>query len=540
MSRRKRAQTGRTSRVGADDALDAVVAQFADPLVFLRELVQNSLDASATRIDVNFSHDARSEVAAITVIDNGEGMNERIIDNHLLTLFSSSKENDLTKIGKFGIGFKSIFAIEPDLVVVDTGQAGEAWRVLFHPDRSFEKLRLDQPVEGTTVTLHKKMEDIVYADLREKGAATVRYWCKYAEADVRVDGTAIAEEFGVGGGLVLIHEQPGTSIAVGFVAAPAPPLIGFYNRGLTLIEDWRLPHDGAEDLVGLNLRVKSRYLEHTLSRDNVRDDESYEKVIDLVREVVADKLRPALIAHLGNLAAARAPELDQALSWAKLPSMKLHEREQDAAIIPTVDAGPVSLRSLRKQDWEKDTVLFSDVSTPLSLLLLKRGLTVIEDREATVEFVRAAGLSCGDADGHYFTTTAVELIEHDAALLERVDDLLDAVGARAGEVHLGDLDYPGSPLVGRLHVRQRTAFGLSELAERDEKPGFFGGPRQVVLAARHPLVSACRAIAGQRPELAAMMLAVGIALAEGIEPPDRLAMALRSLRDHRERTEEQA
>src|SRR5262245_8857740 len=99
MSRRKRAQTGRSSRVGADDALDAVVAQFADPLVFLRELVQNSLDASATRIEVSFSHDRQSEVAAITVIDNGEGMNERIIDNHLLTLFSSSKENDLTKIG---------------------------------------------------------------------------------------------------------------------------------------------------------------------------------------------------------------------------------------------------------------------------------------------------------------------------------------------------------------------------------------------------------------------------------------------------------
>jgi hypothetical protein len=317
-------------------------------------------------------------------------------------------------------------------------------------------------------------------------------------------------------------------------------MVGFYNRGLTLIEGGRLPHDGAEDLAGLSLRVKSRYLEHTLSRDNVREDESYEKVIDMVREVVADKLRPALIAHLGDLAAARSPQLDQALSWAQLPSMKLHERAQEAAFIPTVDAGPVSIRALRRQDWEQDTVLYNGISTPLTRQLLQRGLTVIEDREATVAFVRAAGLSCGDADGRYFTTADVALIEHDAALLERVDDLLDAVGARAGEVHLGDFDYPGSPLAGRLHVRQRKAFGLSELAERDEKPGFFGGPRQVVLAARHPLVAACRAIAGKRPELAALMLAVGVALAEGIEPPERLAMALRALRDHRDRSGEPA
>ena len=41
----------------------------------------------------------------IHVDDFGEGMDEAIIDAQLTRMFSSTKENDLTKIGKFGIGF---------------------------------------------------------------------------------------------------------------------------------------------------------------------------------------------------------------------------------------------------------------------------------------------------------------------------------------------------------------------------------------------------------------------------------------------------
>ena len=36
----------------------------------------------------------------------GEGMNEEIIDHQLTRLFASGKAGDLTKIGKFGIGFQ--------------------------------------------------------------------------------------------------------------------------------------------------------------------------------------------------------------------------------------------------------------------------------------------------------------------------------------------------------------------------------------------------------------------------------------------------
>src|SRR5438309_10143578 len=143
----------------ADDVLDELVHQFSDPFAFYRELIQNSIDAGSTRIEVVLEYRPASQkgIATARVSDWGEGMNRKIIEDYLLTKFRSSKENDLTRIGKFGIGFVSIFSCEPDRVVVETGRDAESWRVIFHADRSYELFKLDAPVEGTRVTLHKAM-----------------------------------------------------------------------------------------------------------------------------------------------------------------------------------------------------------------------------------------------------------------------------------------------------------------------------------------------------------------------------------------------
>ena len=141
------------------DALEGLVHQFADRWAFLRELVQNAIDAGTAEIDVRIDHDPTRGQMTIEVADHGEGMNREIIDTKLTRLFSSSKEGDYTKIGRFGIGFVSVFALDPDLVCVDTGRAGEWWRVLFRRDRTFERIRLHHPVEGTTVRLYKTADD---------------------------------------------------------------------------------------------------------------------------------------------------------------------------------------------------------------------------------------------------------------------------------------------------------------------------------------------------------------------------------------------
>ena len=149
-------------------AVENLVTQFSGALDFYRELVQNSIDAGSAAIEVWMEYEAGADdegTIAIHVDDFGEGMNEEIIDGQLTRLFSSSKDGDLTKIGKFGIGFVSIFAPDPRAVLLHTGRGGEAWEVLFHPDRSFTKTKLETPVEGTQITLYIAGDRARYREL---------------------------------------------------------------------------------------------------------------------------------------------------------------------------------------------------------------------------------------------------------------------------------------------------------------------------------------------------------------------------------------
>lgn len=544
--RKRRREPGRSSAVGADDALETLVNQFSDPLVFLRELVQNSLDASSTRVDVELAYDEREGLMTISVLDNGEGMNESIIDRYLLTLFRSTKENDLTKIGKFGVGFVSVFAIKPDLIVLETGQASESWRILFHPDRSFEKLRMSELVEGTSIVLYKRVTAEEYDELEARGAATVRYWCKYAEAEISVNDEPIGQTFGLDAALAVEHREPGTELVVGFApprqaedpergrlagreaATALAPLCGFYNRGLTLIEAGEPPNPGSREavfLAGLSVRVKSRYLEHTLTRDNVRQDENYAKAMKLLCAQVEGRLRERLLEHLQALAAYHsgladdpgAPDLEMALLYARLPSMRLHEVAERAAIVPTVTGAPVSLQALRESDTPTGTVLYATERNPVTELLRARGIPVVLGRREVREHLQTLGMITKGADGAdahavddvLVTALPVDVTAEQQACLERVGELLERAKVKVDRVLLGDLAYPGSKHSRSLYLRQERAFALTRPGV-DDQVTWLGGARDLVLNRNRSLVERAMALAARDPALAAQLLAQAV------------------------------
>ena len=142
-----------------DALLERLVSQFAGPYDFLRELVQNSLDAGSDRAEViletheQVGGEADEVVYELRVSDAGCGMDEATIDGGLTRLFASSKTDDRTMAGGYGVGFVSVFAWTPEAVLVHTGRAGESWELVFHPDRRFDKVALDEPVEGMMVML---------------------------------------------------------------------------------------------------------------------------------------------------------------------------------------------------------------------------------------------------------------------------------------------------------------------------------------------------------------------------------------------------
>lgn len=113
------------------------------PHAFVRELVQNAIDAGATRVEL-----APGDHATFSVTDHGCGMDRSTIDGALLTLFRSSKEGVAGAIGRHGVGFVSVFALDPACVLVHTWRDGAAWLVRLQPDHSYE-LETDTPRQGS-------------------------------------------------------------------------------------------------------------------------------------------------------------------------------------------------------------------------------------------------------------------------------------------------------------------------------------------------------------------------------------------------------
>ena len=398
----------KTANISAQGMVRDLVNQFSDTLAFYRELIQNSIDAGSNRIDVSLDYapdpDGGRGLAVVRVEDDGGGMDENILDNYLLVLFKSTKENDLTKIGKFGVGFLSVFALKPELVRVYTAKNLESWRLDFPDFRSYSKYRMPDPRDGTLVEIHKRMSREEYAALCENSLATVRYWCRHA--DIRIFFTdraanqpplQVNEVFTLPGGESLRYSEEGTEVVMGFSpeeafagtsAEPAKkmrdgchgdgarsggePFYGFYNRGLTLKEGKKL------FIPGVEFKIKSRYLEHTITRDNVMEDANYHKAMAIIKRQAAKELPKKLRAELEALALRLSKPEAQAdpaelraleYEWWRRRTFFRFLRDSFLAgfrhdfeewrVIPTVTGTPATAEEL-KEAWKKECRTASD------------------------------------------------------------------------------------------------------------------------------------------------------------------------------------
>lgn len=95
---------------------------YGTPEVFVRELLQNSVDAivAARRTDGRIRI-VVDEPSRLTVEDNGIGLSEEEVHRFLATIGESSKRDPETAhdfIGRFGIGLLSCFVVADEIVVV--------------------------------------------------------------------------------------------------------------------------------------------------------------------------------------------------------------------------------------------------------------------------------------------------------------------------------------------------------------------------------------------------------------------------------------
>jgi hypothetical protein len=397
----------------AEQALNNLVDQFARPLDFLRELVQNALDAGSPRIEVRTDYNSAQGVFVLSVTDFGHGMTREIIDRQLTRLFASQKQGDLTQIGRFGIGFASVFSLRPDDVWVTTGRIGESWEVHFDAERTFTVTALETPVVGTVVTLSKRMDSNTAQRTQRQAAYVLAYWCEHSERPV------VLYEDGVKPSPDTVSDDPFASFAqpiqslktvsrpLGlddpitamarrdeirvFISATDSPRFGFYSHGLTLVstEDVAVLGDYADRLRHLNIKVAGPGLDHTLTRDNVIQDDMWHRAMRLTLDV-RKELRKSLLRALHEAAVSGADD-DALLRWlaADLAPEGTRSLPDGQPLFRDTTGIVRTLTEVEDQEDDLAVLLVGDVDHPVVHALTAQGRFVLPDTPAIRSVFRA-------------------------------------------------------------------------------------------------------------------------------------------------------
>jgi molecular chaperone HtpG len=484
-----------------------VIAQFADIYAFYRELIQNSIDAGSPSIEVELTYDRTEQRMRVAVRDRGEGMTRDIVENQLLVLFRSTKEKDNTKIGKFGIGFASVLAPNPEVVTVHTARDKRRLTLHLYRDLSYELFDAGPAtLNGTTVELTLVMKPHEVDKFAISTLDALTRWCRHATVPIelienRTDGAKVTKRIdsplGLASTLVEVKrvtDDGQLTVVVGLGA----PYVGFFNHGLML-------HETSEALVGsLSAKIQDPRLGHTLSRDDVRRDASFDRAVAFAKQVVQTDLTRAAEARLRELAeTGKLGDVERLVAAAISAEIPL-ERWVLPLVEPIGGSKVADIRPTRRA-WA------SDRSTPLTSALAKQGIAVFlctDIQLFAADIERAVGCKVHPVERWLTCVNPVERTAHDEALLATLVDILDEVYRDPGAIMLAELvgahadGFAISGASSDAHVVDRDAAAKNPFA--------LLGRRPLVLSVGHPLVQAART--HDDPKLAAAHLARAVLL----------------------------
>ncbi len=153
---------------------------YSNPRVFLREVMQNGVDAVTARTQIEPEHTGHIHIEltgditnrTLIIEDNGIGLTEEDIHEFLAQIGQSSKRGEAaftgetSFIGRFGIGLLSCFMVSDEFVMVTRSAKGGPtleWRG--QPDGTYSIRKLDTELSpGTKVYLRCKPGSEMYFD----------------------------------------------------------------------------------------------------------------------------------------------------------------------------------------------------------------------------------------------------------------------------------------------------------------------------------------------------------------------------------------
>lgn len=191
---------------------------YANPEIFLRELVSNASDAlnkarfellrseeaidkdAELRIDVNVD----KENSLFEIVDTGIGMNsDELVEEigaiassgtmkYVEALEKSGKKPDAEMIGKFGVGFYSVFMVTDEVTIetrrIDHDSQGLRWRSLGEDKFTIEEI--DRSNRGTRIYFSLKDDYQEFYDA-DKVKATLKKYSNFVDFPIYVNGEKV-------------------------------------------------------------------------------------------------------------------------------------------------------------------------------------------------------------------------------------------------------------------------------------------------------------------------------------------------------------
>ncbi len=227
--------------------------------------------------------------------DFGKGMTHADRENFLKKIFATSKEGDRDQTGRFGVGFISVFALNPEEVIVESVKDGEAWEYHFLKETETQlpgKLYVftgDAPRQrGTkvTITLEKRTEEQV-RELINNAHWHLREDCKHVEKPIYIQGRQINQEFTLDAPLTVRFGKKGVEGIIGLVEQTKVSY-RLENNRLRLEEKKQALVDRLfpgvyERRLGFSILVSSKYLNYDIARENVERDANFHYIVRLIR-----------------------------------------------------------------------------------------------------------------------------------------------------------------------------------------------------------------------------------------------------------------
>jgi molecular chaperone HtpG len=454
-------------------------------------------------------------------------MSRETIENQLLVLFRSTKENDHTKIGKFGIGFASVLAPKPRLVTVTSTREGRRLALHLHPDLSFGLYDGGAATQTGTVVELEVPVPTAEADgfIRRSETSLVR-WCKHATTPIELTATVggvellrerIDRPLALDGALIQATGMSEDGAITAVVGVVKERYAGFFNHGLTLYETVGVSTEA------FSFKVQDSRLGHTISRDDIRRDGAYHRALAFVRELANTQLPLAAERAIRDTLAAPDrrgyAELVTELRRASItPSC--------GWIVPTLQpARAAEMASLPPRVWAsaRRTSLVSAVREPV--------VDLAGNEDWLVDFIEQVGhRRVSRIETTLALITPVPASPADIALIDKLHELLAATHRSPAAIVIASVDGV---------LSERLAFcgddtpppWVIDLDQSRENPFALLRRRPLVLVADHAVVRAARARAANDPVAAASYLARGVFLAYRMLDVERSEKVLRATLD---------